>query len=213
MDGDIAVQKEQTVLCLGLSSINANSLTGIPQKSPVGALKNGLGALPPLKTTSNLESQPGYNPQPGRSSALSDVKNRSKTNKVKETLDKIVIKRKQIWSGIGKKIRIALLNINGRQDEKKRDKWPKLMNLVRSKRTEMISKKIGKVVIINNGTSTSKEGVTFILNKQLVNRMKWKHTPTIEGRASRLEIETKQNRGMNIILIYAPNETRDKLKF
>ena len=101
-DSDIAAQKEQTVSCLGLSSINANSLTGTPQKSPVGVPKNGLGALSPHETTSVLESQPGYNPQPGRSSTLSDVENRSKTYKVKELLDKMVIKREQIWNGIGK---------------------------------------------------------------------------------------------------------------
>ena len=125
-------------------------------------------------------------------------------------------------------IRIASLNINGRRDEKKRDKWPKLINLIRSKgiailglqeshlndtETEKISEKFGKVVIINNGTSPSKEGIVFILNKQLVNGMKWKHTPIIEGRASKLEIETEKNRGINIVLIYAPNEMKDKLEF
>ena len=46
----------------------------------------------------------------------------------------MAVKKKKIWSGIGRKqgLRIATLNINGRRDEKKWDKWPNLVNLVRS---------------------------------------------------------------------------------
>lgn len=32
---------------------------------------------------------------------------------------------------------------------------------------------------------TSKGGVSFVLNKELVNEMKWSHTQIIEGRASK----------------------------
>ena len=45
---------------------------------------------------------------------------------------------------------------------------------------------------MNNRVSTSKEEVTFVLNKEMVNGMKWNHTLLIEGRASRLQIETEK---------------------
>ena len=59
----------------------------------------------------------------------------------------------------------------------------------------------------------AKEGIAFILNKEMVNGMKWNHSIIIEGRASRLEIEMGREKGLNIILIYAPNGNKDKIEF
>ena len=123
---------------------------------------------------------------------------------------------------------MATLNINGRKDDNKKDKWPKLVSLIRSKgvaiaglqeshlneeETINLNDRFQKVVVINNGYSTSKEGIAFVLNKELVNGMKWKHTVIINGRASRLEIETEKDRGINIVLVYAPNNESDKIAF
>ena len=123
---------------------------------------------------------------------------------------------------------MATLNINGRKDDNKKDKWPKLVSLIRSKgvaiaglqeshlneeETTNLNDRFQKVVVINNGSSTSKEGLAFVLNKELVNGMKWKHTVIINERASRLEIEMEKDRGINIVLVYAPNNETDKVAF
>ena len=225
VDGDVAAQEEQSVSCLETHSINLNA------NSSVGLSENGPENLSPSETTSDPESRLGRNFLTGRSSAPADViGNENRINELRVMLEKIVTKKEQIWSGIGKKqgIRIASLNVNGRRDEKKKDKWPKLISLTRSKgiailglqeshlneeETEKLNDKFQKFLIINNGFSTSKEGVSFVLNKELVNGMKWKHSVIIEGRASRLEIETEKDRGLNIILVYAPNEGQEKITF
>jgi len=225
VDDDNAALEEQTVSCLEAHSINY-------VKTPDGSLKSGLSDLPPNETTSDDESHLEGPPLTGSSSASADAiaKRTERTDKIAKIIKEMEIKKTEVWSGIGKKqgIRIASLNINGRRDDKKRDKWPKLTSLMRSKgiailglqeshinaeEAEKLNERFQKLIIINNGASTSKEGVTFILNKELVNGMKWKHTPIIEDRASRLEIETEQGRGLNIILVYAPNEVKEKIAF
>lgn len=225
VDGDIAALEEQTVSCLEAHSINC-------MNSPDGTPKNGLGVLTPNETTRDIDSQLGEDPPTGRSSVLTDVtvENTNSIIRVERIMEEMAIKKKKIWSGIGRKqgLRIATLNVNGRRDEKKRDKWPNLVNLVRSngiailglqeshldiEETEMLNDRFQKVITMNNGISTSKEGVTFVLNKEMVNGMKWNHTPLVEGRASRLQIETEKERELNIILVYAPNEEREKTAF
>ena len=59
----------------------------------------------------------------------------------------------------------------------------------------------------------NKKGVAFIINKDLANNMTWKHTVLIEGQASRLSIRVEEDRGLDIINVYAPNEDRKKIDF
>ena len=89
----------------------------------------------------------------------------------------------------------------------------KNIQLASEEETENLNDRFQKVIIISNSVSTEKEGVAFILNKEIVNGMKWNHSTIIEGRASRLELEMRRERGLNIILIYTPNGDKDKIEF
>ena len=115
--------------------------------------------------------------------------------------------------------------MNGRRDEKKK---PMLTSLAKSQgiailglqethlneeETEKLNDRFQKVIIISNSVSTAKEGIAFVLNKEMVNGMKWNHSIIIEGRASRLEIEMGREKGLNIVFIYAPNGNKDKIEF
>ena len=120
VDGDVAAQKEQSVSCLKVHSINSAN-------SSVGSSKSGLDDLPPSETTSNNESQLGYKSPAGinysrtESEAGSNCSNGS--NDLAQRITDIEAKKKQAWSGVGRKqgIRIGSLNINGRRDEKRKD--------------------------------------------------------------------------------------------
>jgi exonuclease III len=82
-----------------------------------------------------------------------------------------------------------------------------------NKEAEKIGKMCPKIELISNGNSKSKEGVAFVINKELANNMTWNHKTLIEGRALRLTIKVGKERGLDIILIYAPNNDNDKIKF
>jgi ribonuclease HI len=66
---------------------------------------------------------------------------------------------------------------------------------------------------VSNGEDTSKEGVGFIINKDLLKNKSWKHTILIPGRASRLEIEWVEGNGLDMIVSYAPNSPKDKILY
>ena len=70
-----------------------------------------------------------------------------------------------------------------------------------------------RLTIISNGKDTNKEGVAFIINNDLMNNRKWKHTKLIDSRASRLEIDWTEDNGIDLIVSYAPNETKEKIKY
>ena len=136
---------------------------------------------------------------------------------------------KKIWNGINKKqgVRIATLNVKGRNKEKK-SKWPTIATLMRKQRilvlglqemhldeneADKIRKMCPKIELINNGSSTSKEGIAFVINKELANNMTWSCENMIEGRLSKLTIEVEEERGLDIVLLYAPNGDNDKMNF
>jgi hypothetical protein len=118
--------------------------------------------------------------------------------------------------------------MKGRRDARKKDKWKALTTLIRKQRvailgiqeahlnmeeTDRVNNSNPKVIVINNGVSTTKEGIAFVLNKDLINETEWNHTVLIEGRASRLQIRVEEERGLDIILIYSPNTDKDKIEF
>jgi len=72
-----------------------------------------------------------------------------------------------------------------------------------------------KIYIESNpsGATNASAGVAFVLNKELLKNKKWKHTIIIEGRASRLQIDWTEDQGLDIITVYFPNETSEKLAF
>jgi ribonuclease HI/exonuclease III len=125
-------------------------------------------------------------------------------------------------------IRIATLNIRGRTDEKKRSKYKDLTTIIRKngiailaiqetrlneEEKSKLEKANPKIIIESNSEFTNKEGVGFILNKDLVQNKKWKHTSIIKGRVSRLQINWNEEDGLDIINIYVPNETPKKIEF
>ena len=157
VDGDITVQAEQTVLCPEVSSSNI-------MKSPGGTPNLGLG-IPELHETQRtdqiLVNSSRLVETNGR---LREIAEQATTmTSLKQTKDKI-------WKGIGKEkgIRIATLNMNGRRDNKKKDKWKDTVTLMRQQRiailgvqethlneteTEIVNKANPKVIVINNGIS------------------------------------------------------------
>jgi ribonuclease HI len=125
-------------------------------------------------------------------------------------------------------IRIGTFNIRGRADERKRSKYKDLTTLIRKNgiailavqetrlneiEKDRIEKANPKILIESNSDSTAKEGVGFVLNKDMLKNKTWKHTPIIKGRASRLQIKWNEDDGLDIINIYAPNETKKKIEF
>ena len=129
-DGDIAALEEQTVMRPGVhSSNNTNSQDRAP--------RDGLGTLLLCETITEPENQPEHNSEIGNqlenNSNIPQENNTGLQNLTKQ-IDKLNSKTQKIWKGIGKKqgIRTAALNMNGRRDEKKKDKWPMLTSLAKS---------------------------------------------------------------------------------
>ena len=120
------------------------------------------------------------------------------------------------------------LNLKGRNDKDKRSKWSLVTTLLRKQRIlvrglqethldekeiENIRKMCPKIEILSNRTSKNRKSVAFVINKDLANNMTWIHKVQIEGRASRLTINVEKDRGLDIIVVYAPNSNNDKVKF
>ena len=215
VDGDIAAQEERTVSCPEACSINS-------MKSPGGSSNEGLDDLIPHKTLTNPGSDVAVD-----SPAQGDTRETSDIRRKIQDLDK---RKKEIWSGIGKKqgIKIATLNMKGRNDHRKRSKWPMVATRMRKERilvlglqethlneeeAEKLNNACPKLIVLSNGKSKNKEGVAFALNKDMVKGMQWTHDVLIEGRASKLEIKVEDERTMVIILLYAPNPEKDKVEF
>lgn len=230
VDGDNAVQEEQTVSC----PVEAYSIKGkqtgpsgtVPQKSPGGVLIQGLNT--PIRNSETLEHG-----QQAESSANADnntVRRDQSASEYETELGRLYKKKKKVWEGINKKqgIKIATLNINGRKDKNKKLKWPSIVTLMRKQKilllgvqeshldeeeAETVKQRCPKIELISNGTSKNKGGIAFVINKDLANKMTWNHTALMEGRASRLVINVEEDRGLDVTLIYAPNEDKEKEKF
>ena len=209
-DGDNAVMAKQTVLCPG-----ANSIKGDVNDSP-GRVGKGRETL---IYGENHKTQPNAKRQ-----------SHSPEDLLLRRFKSIQARKRTIWSGINKKqgIRVATLNLKGRNDKYKKSKWPTVVTLMRKQRililglqethlneeeAEKIKKMCPKIEIISNGKFKNKEGIAFAINKELANKMTWNHKILIEGRASRLTINLEEDRGIDVILIYAPNSDNDKIQF
>ena len=224
VDGDAAEQEDQTAL-----RPEAGSIKDYENDSPGGGV---VGRETPILLTENHETQNEVCQMAESSAKAEERRERQKPGQYDATLrrlEEIQVKKKKIWSGINKKlgVKIATLNVKGRSKER-RSKWPTIVTLMRKQRILVlgvqethldeeeamrISQMCPKIELINNGISKSKEGVAFIINKDLANNMTWSHKELIEGRASRLTIEIEKERGINIIVIYAPNSDNEKIEF
>ena len=218
VDDNNAVQEEQTVLCPEAYSIKY-------KKSPGGTSKEGLDALiiheTPKDGLEMAESSTNVENLGGRNEAIS---------KQEKAIRRLQTKTETIWKGIGKKqgIRISTFNMKGRNDKNKKSKWPNLATIIRKQRilimgvqethlneeeTEKIKAMCPKIELINNGNSTKGEGVAFIINKELANKMKWTTKELIKGKAMRMNIEVEEERRLDIVVIHAPNNENEKIEF
>ena len=237
-DGDIAVQKEQTSSCLE-EAASLKAKKQVPkeleaQKSLGGVFIQGLNTQNSLLPHETLEISQKAESSANENKTSTAEKEKGRrdqpTPTYEEELERQQKRKKQIWENVNKKqgIKIATLNMRGRKDNKKKSKWPTLATLMRKQRmlilglqethldeeeAETISKMCPKIEIISNGISKNKEGIAFAINKELANKMTWRHRNLIEGRASRLTIEVEEERGLDIILIYAPNGENEKKIF
>ena len=231
-DGDSAVQAEQTTSCPeeAMSIKVDQQVLKKPEteNSPGGVFIKGLDT--PIDKIKCVTLKHG---RMAGSSTLGDqnkARRHQSSSKYEEELRRLNERKKEIWQGINKKqgIKIATLNMKGRNGKNKKSKWPTLVTLMRKQRitilglqethldedeTEITRKMCPKVEILSNGTSKNKEGIAFVINKELANRMTMNHRILIEGRASRLTVKVEEERGLDIILIYAPNEDTEKAKF
>ena len=138
--------------------------------------------------------------------------------------------RDTLWKSMGKTqgVKVASLNMKGRRDEKKKSKWAAITTAMRKQRilimavqethlneeeANLLKAKFPKITIESNGDSTNSGGVAFVLNKDITNEMTWIHTSLIPGRMSRLQLITKDENGLDIINIYAPNNNAEKAEF
>jgi len=72
---------------------------------------------------------------------------------------------------------------------------------------------VPKIKIITNGQYSSKMGVVFAMNKDLVDENNLHHEIMIPNRASKLRVKWGDNQELTLMNIYAPNDAERKIKF
>jgi exonuclease III len=182
-------------------------------------------------TVENSQGQNRAGPSTRPEQGCPARKGRIQADSINEAgLERLQKKTNEIWNGINKKqgYKFATLNIRGKNDMNKKSKWPTIATMMRKKRimimgvqethlneeeTEKIRKMCPGIEVINNGEQTAKEGVAFVLNKELTKEMTWSHKKIIEGRASKMTIQIKNEEKMDLVVVYAPNTDRSKREF
>jgi len=136
--------------------------------------------------------------------------------------------RKQFQSRLGKKkgIMLASWSIRGKNDSTHNS--PRIARIMRLKRiaileiqeartteedTIQIEAVVPKIKIITNGQYSSKMGVAFAINKDLVDENNLHHEIMIPNRASKLKVKWGDNQELTLISIYALNDEENKIKF
>lgn len=139
-------------------------------------------------------------------------------------------RRKEVWKNIKitEGLKIASLNTRGKNFASGESKFRNITTLMQRNRiaimaivetkldqteTEKVNRTHPGIHVETNGKDTNKNGVGFIINKDLLGTKTWKHTPIIEGKASRLEIQWTDNNGLDIIVSYAPNAPQEKVAY
>ena len=210
-DGDIALMAKGTVSCPKTYSRNWTK-------------PSGAGSTPVLDPVTQRENR-------GQSSNQVQVETsqQTKTAKTKKA-ENIRNERDKLWAKvkITQGIKLATLNIKGKNYANGKSKYKNLTSILRKNRiailavqetrlndeeVEKLHRENPKIIIESNNDDTSKEGVGFVINKDILVNKTWKHTSLIQGRASRLEIDWTEDNGLDIIVSYAPNATTDKVEY
>jgi len=79
--------------------------------------------------------------------------------------------------------------------------------------TIQIEGMICKIKIFTNGQYSSKMGIVFAINKDLVDEDNFHHKIMIPNRASKLKVKWGKDQELTLIKIYAPNDEESKIRF
>jgi ribonuclease HI/exonuclease III len=152
------------------------------------------------------------------------------TDDYKNDSNKLIKKMKTVMSKTGTKqgIKIATLNIHGKSDKYGECKYKRLTTIIRKNRIAILAiqesrlnneyadklmRENPKITIISNGSDTSKSGVAFILNNELIKEKKWNHTSIVNNSVSRLQIEWCNDNTLDLINLHFPNVENEKKTF
>lgn len=125
---------------------------------------------------------------------------------------------------------IASLNIKGQYQNNKESKYTALSTITRKNKIlclalqetklkpsdePLIENIAPKVTLINNplDDDSRSAGTAFILNNDLMKNKSYQHEILIEGRAARLKLTLNDEQSIDIINIYCPNSTQEKITF
>jgi len=131
---------------------------------------------------------------------------------------------------LGKKkgIKPASWNIRGKNDSTHNSKWPKIARIMMLKRIAILEIQeartteddvtglegvVPKIKIITNGQYSSKMGVVFAINKDLVDDNNLQHEVMMTNRVSQSKVKWGDNQELRIIIIYTSNDEESKIKF
>ena len=145
-------------------------------------------------------------------------------------LEELEQQREELFATLGKKhgVRIASLNVRGRAYGNRKDKWKDLTTMIRKnnilvlaiqeshlneEEAEKLRERHPKLIIESNGKEMNKEGVAFVMNKDLMVGKTWTHTSLTVGRVSRLQINCGQGLNLDLINVYGPNDEAEKPDF
>jgi len=223
-EGGQTAQAEPTVQCPEAGSDTMELPGGsssVRREAPILSETHNPLNIPQVPSTT--VPQQGNGGQPSRHQARNLTPEEIKMIRLKS-------ERETLWKSLGKTqgVKIASFNMKGRRDERRKSKWATITTLMRKQRllvmavqethlneeeATTLTTKFPKIIVESNGNSTNSGGVAFVLNKDLLNELTWTHTELIPGRMSRLQILTKDENGLDIINIYAPNNNAEKAQF
>ncbi|KAF8520321.1 Endonuclease/exonuclease/phosphatase [Hysterangium stoloniferum] len=127
-------------------------------------------------------------------------------------------------------ITIASWNIRGKQWKSKQSKWPYIIKIIRTENIGILALQetrlnetektklmnaYPRILLISNSNSTAKKGVAFVINQRLL-RLKENEIKvefTIPNRVIDLAMKWGDQERIQIINVYVPNRTKEKIGF
>ncbi|KIJ93783.1 hypothetical protein K443DRAFT_125470 [Laccaria amethystina LaAM-08-1] len=225
-EGGLTVQAELTDQCLEADSDKVKLPGEVPSIHRGTSIISEANVLDLLTNAARDQVQNG---QQGVSKDRQSIQNKGLSIE-QLTMLRLKAERETLWKSLGKKqgYKIASLNMKGRRNSKREPKWAPLTTMMRKQRllvlavqethldleeASLLALKYPKIIVESNGHSKSKGGVAFVINKDLIGDALWHHTELIPGRMSRLQIITKDENGLDLINLYAPNNDKEKAEF
>jgi len=177
---------------------------------------------------------------PGSIAAVSNYCNLQTDNSGDRLLSSSQLDREVVCNGKNVKnyvrkfgIKLASLNMQGRNDSLRKSKYKTVSTLVRRNKIAVIATQETrlkaeeeldlmlanpKIIVISNplpitDSRSRSAGVGFVLQKDLFQNKTWQHTVLIPGRMSRLQVDWTNDQGMDIINLYPPNDLGLKIAF